>query len=368
MINALKQKIRKWRLNAENSFYEKAYVQKFGALPPFESFLIQENTFSGRKLNIIYLTSYDGTFSVNNTYLPLQELGEVFRFEMDPKDDRKSWYAKKVDVNRAMVNFIKEKMSQYTIDVIVCYQSGRTLTQETLDFFKTLSMPIINEGLDDERKFKSRKGPDGIYRGMKDVCSYFDLSLTTSKSALIKYAVEGGKALYKPYAANPSVYKKLGLPKKYDVVFVGAKYGTRPMYIDYLRQNGITVLTKGDGWEEGNATPDEMIELFNQAKIILGFAGVGINDDIFILKGRDFEAPLTGSLYMTQHHKELEEYFVLGKDIETYKNKEELLEKVIFYINHEKEREMIAQSGFDKCLKHYTTKAAYEKIFGYLGL
>ena len=29
---------------------------------------------------------------------------------------------------------------------------------------------------------------------------------------------------------------------------------------------------------------------------------------------------------------------------------------------------MIAQSGFDKCLKNYTTKAAYEKIFGYLGL
>ena len=50
------------------------------------------------------------------------------------------------------------------------------------------------------------------------------------------------------------------------------------------------------------------------------------------------------------------------------KNKEELLEKVRFYINHEKEREMIAQSGFDTCLKHYTTKAAYEKIFGYLGL
>lgn len=368
MLSSIKQKIRKWRLDVENSLYKKAYIKKFGSLPAFDSFLIKDNHFSGRKLNIIYLTSYDGTFSVNNTYLPLQEFGSTFRFEMDPKDNRKEWYANKVRINREMVSFLQNIMAEHPIDVIVCYQSGRTLTQETLDFFETLTIPIINEGLDDERKFKSRKGPDNIYRGMKDVCHYFDLSLTTSKSALIKYAVEGGKALYKPYAANPHVYKKLGLDKKYDVVFVGAKYGTRPLYIDYLRQNGIKVLAKGSGWPEGDAKPEEMIELFNEAKIILGFAGVGINDDIFILKGRDFEAPLTGSFYITQHHDELKEYFDLGHDLETYANKEELLQKVRYFLTHANERESIAQSGFEKCLANYTAKASYEKIFGYLGL
>lgn len=368
MLDTLKQKIRKWRLNSENRTYEKKYIKKFGAIPPFEEFLIKENLFSGRKLHIIYLTSYDGTFSVNNTYLPLQELGTVFRFEMDPKDDRKGWYSKKNQSNREMIAFVKETMEHYPIDVIVCYQSGRTLTGETLDFFETLSIPIINEGLDDERKFKSRKGPDGLYRGMKDVCRYFDLSLTTSKSALIKYAVDGGKAMYKPYAANPDVYRKLGLEKKYDVAFVGAHYGTRPYYIDYLRQNGIQVHTKGQGWDDGEATPDEMIEIFNQAKIVLGFAGVGISDDIFILKGRDFEVPLTGTLYMTQRHEELNEYFNLGEDIETYATKEELLDKVRYYLAHDSERQKIAEQGYEKCQRLYTAKAAYEKIFGYLGL
>jgi spore maturation protein CgeB len=231
-----------------------------------------------------------------------------------------------------------------------------------------LTIPIINETLDDERKFKSRKGPDGRYRGMKDICKYFDLSLTTSKSALIKYAVESGKARYKPYAANPKIYKKLGLEKKYDVAFVGAHYGTRPYYIDYLRQNGIQVYTKGQGWEEGEATPEEMIEIFNKAKIVLGFAGVGISDDIFILKGRDFEVPLTGSLYMTQRHEELTEYFNLGEDIETYTTKEELLDKVRYYLEYDGEREKIAEQGYEKCQRLYTAKVAYEKIFGYLGL
>jgi hypothetical protein len=368
MLNILKQKTRRWRLDLENYIYEKKYVKRFGSIPPFEQFLIKENNFSGRELKIIYLTDYDGTFSINNTYFPLQEFGTVFRFEMDPEDNRKQWYSKKERVNREMVDFVKETMRVNSIDIIVCYQSGRTLTQETLEFYKTLTIPIINETLDDERKFKSRKGPDGRYRGMKDICKYFDLSLTTSKSAIVKYLVEGGKPMYKDYAGNEKIYRKLGLEKKYDVAFIGADYGVRRSYVEYLRTNGIEVYTKGNGWEEGFSKPDEMIEIFNQAKIVLGFATVGKNDDIFILKGRDFEVPLTGSFYITGYHEELYEYFDVGRDIETYKSKEELLEKVRYYLEHEQERELIAQHGYEKSINNYTAKKSYEKVFGYLGL
>jgi spore maturation protein CgeB len=287
---------------------------------------------------------------------------------MNPVDNWKQWYGIKIKKNEAMIDFVKQTIKNNKIDVIVCYHSGHTLTMDAVKFLADLQIPIINEALDDERKFVSRKGLDGIHRGMKDICKYFTLSLTTSKSALIKYVLENGRVMYKPYAANPNVYRKLGLVKKYDVVFVGAKYGTRPIYINYLKQNGIDVLAKGDGWEDGPAGADEMIELFNQAKIILGFAGVGINDDIFSLKGRDFEAPLTGSIYMTQRHDELSEYFEIGKDIETYSSKEELLQKVRHYLHNESKREKIAENGYEKCLKNYTAKASYEKIFGYLGL
>jgi len=368
MLKKIRQKFQKWRLASENKTYAQKYKRRFGDLPPFDSFLIKENKFSGRQLGIIYLTQYDSTFSTNNAYLPLCELGTVYRHEMDEKDDRKNWYKVKKDKNIEMVNFVKQTIMNHKIDVIVCYHSGRTLTQGSLEFLASLNIPVINESLDDERKFVGKKGGDGIYRGMKEICKYVTLSLTTSKSALVKYLVEGGKALYKPYAANPNVYKKLWLDKKYDVVFVGANYGTRPMYIDYLRQNGINVLAKGDGWENGSASADEMIELFNQAKIILGFAGVGISDDIFILKGRDFEAPLTGSMYMTQRHEELTEYFELGRDIETYASKEELLQKVRRYLEDDEAREKIARNGYEKCQANYTTKASYEKIFGHLGL
>ena len=61
-------------------------------------------------------------------------------------------------------------------------------------------------------------------------------------------------------------------------------------------------------------------------------------------------------------------FYISGKDIETYATKEELLEKVRYFLSHENERETVARNGFDTCLHHYTAKAAYEKILGYLGL
>ena len=111
-----------------------------------------------------------------------------------------------------------------------------------------------------------------------------------------------------------------------------------------------------------------LVEIFNQSKIVLGFSTVGKNDDINILKGRDFEVPLTGSFYITGYHEELKEYFELGKDIETYTSKEDLLKKVKYYLENDEERENIAKMGYEKCIKKYTAKESYEKVFGYLGL
>lgn len=333
-----------------------------------DEYKIKENNFSGRKLNIIYLTHFDGPFSINNTLEPLKELGEVFKFELDPKIDRKNWHSVKKQRNEEMVSFVKEIVAKTKIDIIVCYLSGFSTTPQTLLEIKKLNIPMINESLDDERKFKSKKGKDGIYKGTKDICKFFDLSLTTSKSAIVKYLVEKGHPIYKDYAGNEKIYQNLHLDKIHDVSFIGANYGIRSSYIEFLKKAGINVYTKGSGWENGFADDNEMIKIFNQSKIVLGFATVGKNDNICILKGRDFEVPLTGSFYITGHHDELREYFDIGKDIETYFSKEDLLKKVLFYIQHDEERENIAHHGYETILKKYTAKQAYEKIFGYLKL
>lgn len=356
--------LKKIKYHLENYIYKKKYGKDLN----LEDFKIRENIFSGKKLNIIYLTYYDGSFSINNTVKPLEEIGNVFKFEMTRVPHEKDWYAKKEQINQEMLTFAENTIKNNKIDVIVCYISGHSSSPKVVEKLKSFKIPMINEGLDDERKFRSRKGKDGLRRGNKDICKFFDLSLTTSKSAIVKYLVEGGKPIYKDYAGNEKIYRNLNLEKEFDVSFIGANYGVRKDYIKFLIENGINVYTKGQGWDNGFADDDEMIEIFCKSKIVLGFATVGKNDDIYILKGRDFEVPLTGSMYITGYHEELKEYFELGKDIETYKSKEELLQKIKYYLGNDLEREKIAKYGYEKCLNNYTAKKAYEKVFGYLGL
>ncbi len=363
-INEGEVLLKKIRYKIENYVYNK----KYGKDIDLEDFKIKENLFSGRKLNIIYLTYYDSTFSINNTVKPLEDVGNVFKFEMTRIPHEKDWYAKKDLINNNMVSFVQNTIANNKIDVIVCYLSGHSSSPKIIEKLKSFNIPMINEALDDERKFRNKIGKDGLRKGNKDICKYFDLSLTTSKSAIVKYLVEGGKPIYKDYAGNEKIYKKMNVTKEYDVGFVGASYGIRTEYVKYLEKNGVSVYAKGSGWKNGFADDDEMIEIFCKSKIVLGFSTVGKNDDIYILKGRDFEVPLTGSFYITGYHGELKEYFDIEKDIETYKSKEELLEKIQYYLKNEEKREKIAECGYEKCLNNYTAKKAYEKVFGYLGL
>ncbi|MEJ1296660.1 MAG: glycosyltransferase [Candidatus Sedimenticola sp. (ex Thyasira tokunagai)] len=351
-------------LEAENFYYRLRYGKEVN----IDDYRFGDSRFSGKRLNVIFLSYSCSTFGMYNRVEPLREMGEVYWFLMTQDPEIKDWYAIKERRNSEMYDFVSKTISEHEIDVIVCYLSGRSTDPKTLEKIRAFGIPMINEGLDDERKFRSRRGEDGVYRGNKSICKYFDLSLTSSKSAIVKYLVEGGRPMYKDYAGNEKKYKNLPLDKTYDVAFVGSDYGVRRKYIQHLRENGIDVYTKGNGWEEGFADSDEMVEIFNRAKIVLGFSTVGKNDDIFILKGRDFEVPLTGSFYLTGFHDELFEYFDIGRDIEVYRSKEELLDKVRYYLENEDQREEIAVHGYNKSVSKYTAVKAYERVFGYLNL
>lgn len=356
--------LKKIRLQIENFVYAKRYKKNID----LNQYKIETNNFSGRPLNVLMLFHTINTFAENNIIAPVKELGNVFVYELTPVAHPDDWYLLKNDANQRMLEYVAKLLATERIDVIMIYITGHGTNVETLKVLRSYGIPIVSESYDDERKFRSRKGKDGIYRGMKDVCRYFDVSMTTSKSAIVKYLVEGGKPIYKDLSGNEKIYRNLHLEKEYDVVFIGADYGIRRKYVEYLRQNGIDVWTKGEGWKEGFASSEEMIEMFNKAKIVLGFSTVGKNDDIFILKGRDVEVPFTGSFYLTGYHDELKEYFELGKDLETYRSKEDLLDKVRFYLEHNDERESIARHGYEKCISQFTATVAYAKVFGYLGL
>ena len=50
---------------------------------------------------------------------------------------------------------------------------------------------------------------------------------------------------------------------------------------------------------------------------------------------------------------DISHYFEPGKEIETFKDEDEFIEKISYYIDHADQREVIARRGQERCLRDY---------------
>ena len=69
---------------------------------------------------------------------------------------------------------------------------------------------------------------------------------------------------------------------------------------------------------------------------------------------RIFEATGTGVFLLTEYFKNLESYFEIGREIETFTGKQELIGKIRYYIQNPEEREEIARRGQQRCLRDHS--------------
>ncbi|MFA4911641.1 MAG: glycosyltransferase [Desulfobacteria bacterium] len=71
---------------------------------------------------------------------------------------------------------------------------------------------------------------------------------------------------------------------------------------------------------------------------------------------RVFDVPACGGFLLTDHQGAIEELFDVGKEVVTYKDKDEIPELVRFYLNNPEARKAIAMRGRDRALKEHTYK------------
>lgn len=70
-----------------------------------------------------------------------------------------------------------------------------------------------------------------------------------------------------------------------------------------------------------------------------------------------------GGFLITNYQIEMEEYFDNGKDLVWFESREDLLEKIDFYLTHDTEREKIALSGNKKIFENFNYERQLSKIF-----
>ena len=270
-------------------------------------------------------------------------------------------------MNEDLIRQVNMWMAENKADVIFTYLSGELVEPETLRAIRNHGVPMINLALNDKEHFIG-KIKNGHPWGARDICRYFDICWTSTEDALVKYCVEGALPLYLPEGANPDIHKPYDVEKSIDVSFVGQCYGNRAAVIDEIKRQGINVEAYGIGWSNGPLPTEEMVRMYSRSKINLGFGGVAGHENTFCLKGRDFEIPMSGGLYLTEDHPELTVAFHPGEEILTYSGIEDLLEKIKYYLDHPAEAEAVRKNGYKRALRDHTWEMRFEKIFSLIGL
>jgi spore maturation protein CgeB len=227
---------------------------------------------------------------------------------------------------------------------------------------------IINIGMDDRHQFRgSRIG--NSWGGTLGLVGHIDLALTAAPECVAWYEKEGCPALFFPEASDPAIFHPMpDLPKCHEVSFVGGCYGIRRDLVIALRQAGIQVTAYGSGWESGRLDTEEVPRLFAQSKIILGVGTIGHCSDFYALKMRDFDAPMSGSLYITHDNPDLQELFQPGKEIGTFTTMEDCVRKVRHYLIDDQMREETAANGRIRALRDHTWTGRFQNLFSQLGL
>jgi len=92
---------------------------------------------------------------------------------------------------------------------------------------------------------------------------------------------------------------------------------------------------------------------------------IGLNNVIDFARGeggnmRQFEVTGCGSLLLTEEHPSLSRHFEPGREVETYGSFEELVEKITYYLSHDREREEIARRGQERCLRDHSLEQRTE--------
>lgn len=302
---------------------------------------------------------------------PLHIFGTVRHYDwVDDGFDQqvKGWHGGlKQSMNEALLGRVRQWVRDDGIDVIFCYLSGEAVYPETVREMATLGVPMVNLALNDKEAFV---GPvrGGEVIGTRDICRHFHLCWTSTEDALEKYCVEGAVPIYLAEGADPSVHRPYDFPRTIDVSFVGQCYGNRPQIIERLREEGIAVEAYGFGWPNGPLPTGDMVRMYSRSKINLGFGGVDGLEATYCLKGRDFEIPMSGGLYLTEYHPELERCFRLGEEIVTYRNFSELVAIIRDLLANPTMADAIRQCGYQRASAEHTWQMRFDKIFRLLGV
>jgi len=354
-----------------------------------------------------------------NLYEPLLDLGhDVFLFSIEEGRIamRKKNNRKILNFSQGLLDIFREEHDRKPFNLFFSYLIDGMIDPTVIDDIRKIGVPTCNFSCNNAHQFYL----------VEELSKHFDYNLHSEKDAKQKFLDVGANPLWFPMASNPKFFKPINITRDINVSFVGSSYALRARYISHLLENDINVQVYGPGWmigyphklgsvfhrylllvnslianQIGNQayysgllfdydyrrnlfarfphnmnlpiSDEELITLYSRSQVSLGFLEVYDHHDpskqiVKHLHLREFEAPMSGALYMTGYSEELAEMYEINKEIVTYRNQYELLDKVKYYLNHLSEAEKIRVAGHNRAVRSHTYHHRYKTLFNQIGL
>ncbi|MEI7480746.1 MAG: glycosyltransferase [Elusimicrobiota bacterium] len=256
------------------------------------------------------------------------------------------------NTERRIRNIITEKK----IDITLCCPFASDY-QLSVDFYSSLrkKLTTVFWFADDPTYFESYN---------RYYAQTADAVITADYFASFAYKRLEIQALVCQDLTASNKYFPVKINKDIDVCFIGdmSKRGRRE-YVEFLRNAGVAVTVYGQGSSNGYLPVEKISEYFCRSRINLNFSRLGDlewrNADEPLLNrvrqntGRPREIALTGSFCLSEYSPALETVFKLGEEMDFFRDKAELLEKVRFYLANPEKREALALAAHEYAVKNY---------------
>lgn len=104
--------------------------------------------------------------------------------------------------------------------------------------------------------------------------------------------------------------------------------------------------------------------IFHDSKINLNITLRSIKSGIPL---RCMEIMSCGGFLLTNFQSDFFKHFVAGEDFVYFESNDDMLQKIDYYLTHEKERTYIAESGYQKVIKNHSYETIFQQIFNIIG-
>ena len=255
------------------------------------------------------------------------------------------------DMNRRLL----ETIERIEPDLVFCVLMGYEIWTETLDRIRRLSRALVlNWGTDDSWKYEQYS---------RFIAPHVDCYATTYPEALEKARNDGlnNVALTQWAASDAALAPPLpGSRCRYRVSFIGSAYGNRRAHIDDLRRRGIEVDCFGYGWPNGPVPSADVPRIMRESAVCLNFGDSATHVRGLRpyrsrqIKARVFEVPGAGGFLLTESAAHLSDYYRSGEEIETFDSRDELAQKLRYYLDRPDARDRIARAGHERTRREHT--------------